>query len=295
MIGTGGVAAMAGALAALYGAFVFAVHRGFRAPRTHPRQTPADFQLPFETVAIPTARGRRLSAWFVPPRTPSAPAVILIHGWGGNADNLLPLAPALHEAGLGVLLLEARGHGNSEPDGFSSLPKFAEDLQAAIEWVGRRPDGHPRPIGLAGHSVGAAAALLAASRDERVGAVASLASFAHPAELMGRIMTARGILVRPLRHWVLRYVERKIGASYDEIAPVTTIGRIRAPVLLIHGEADRRVPLDDARTLYARRRRGNVRLWTLPGVGHESFSALIKYAPRVAAFFRDNLDAQTSL
>ena len=289
MIVANAVAATAGGLAVLYGAFVLAVRWGFRAPRTEPRRSPGDFQLPFETVAITTAHGRQLCAWFVPPPSPPAPAVILMHGWGGNADNLLPLAPHLHAAGLGVLLLEARGHGASEGDGFSSMPKFAEDLGSAIDWVTRRADTDPDAVGLAGHSVGAAAALLAATRDSRVGAVASLASFAHPAELMGRIMRARGILARPLRRWVLAYIERKIGASYEEIAPLNTIRHISAPVLLIHGDADDRVPLKDARAIYAQRTSDAVQLWTLPGTGHDSFAALHRHGPRLASFFHDTL------
>ena len=39
------------------------------------------------------------------------------------------------ENGWSVLLPDARGHGLSEADTHSSLPRFAEDLDSALDWV----------------------------------------------------------------------------------------------------------------------------------------------------------------
>lgn len=49
--------------------------------------------------------------------------------------------------------------------------------------------------------------------------------------------------------YVLRHVQRVIGTSFDAIAPLATLTRVRCPTLLVHGRADRTVPVDDARRL----------------------------------------------
>ena len=89
--------------------------------------------------------------------------------------------PPLHAGGYSVLLIDARNHGNSDADSFSSMPRFAEDLEAAFAWLASRPRIEAARIAVLGHSVGAAAALLAASREPRIAAVVSIAAFAHPA------------------------------------------------------------------------------------------------------------------
>ena len=111
------------------------------------------------------------------------PAVILLHGWGGNAETLLPLARPLHEADFAVLLFDARCHGRSDEDSFTSLPRFAEDLEHAFDWLQRQRQVNHRQIAVLGHSVGAGAALLMASRRSEIAAVASIAAFSHPANI----------------------------------------------------------------------------------------------------------------
>lgn len=66
------------------------------------------------------------------------------------------------------------------------MPRFAEDLEHGLDWLLQQPDVDPRRLFLSGHSVGAAAALLVASRREGLAGVVSIAAFANPAEMMRR-------------------------------------------------------------------------------------------------------------
>ena len=170
-----------------------------------------------------------------------------MHGWGGNAAMMLPLARPLHDAGFATLFVDARCHGASDDDSFASLPRFAEDVEHAFEWLAARADIDAGRIALIGHSVGAGAALLAASRRPDVAAVVSVAAFSHPAAMMRRWLATRRIPEWPVGRYILGYVQRTIGHRFDDIAPVTTIARVRCPVLLVHGADDDVVPLDDAR------------------------------------------------
>ena len=222
-----------------------------------------------QTVRIPAARGLSLFAWFVPAHALGPrPTVVLLHGWCGNASNLLPAAQALHQAGFAMLLMQSRNHGRSDRDDHSSQPRFAEDLDSAIYWLKTLARVDTTCIVALGHSVGAAAVLLSASRRDDLAAVVSIAAFAHPEQLMRRWFALRYVPYWPLAWLINRSLERVIGTSFDDIAPVNTVTKATCPVLLMHGRQDIVVPVT-----HRIRKRGcerNVTLIECDGT-HEAF------------------------
>lgn len=112
----------------------------------------------------------------------------------------------------------------------------------------------------------------------------SIAAFAHPAELMRRQMASWHIPYIPIGWLVLKYIERTIGHRFDDIAPLNTIRRIRAPVLLVHGDADPVVPVSDAERIYANRADDRVRHLLLPGAGHNPAGALATHGQQLLDF-----------
>ena len=265
------------------------IHWGLRAERVLEAKTPADVGLDYVAARVPTVRGKQLSAWFVPqPGQGRAPTVLLLHGWGGNMETMLPLAEPLHSAGYGVLLLDARCHGGSDGDSFSSMPRFAEDLESGLDWLKRRPEVDAGRLALVGHSVGAAAALLAASRRSDVSAVISIAAFSHPDRVMGSMLAAKRIPMFPIGWYVLRYVQWVIGHSFDAIAPIHTISRVACPVLLVHGTDDQMVPLSDAEALQARRAGLPGYLLKVAG-SHDSYDEMDQRLPDLIRFLDEAL------
>ncbi|WP_260293075.1 alpha/beta hydrolase [Sedimenticola hydrogenitrophicus] len=232
------------------------------------RNTPQGYDLAFREVAIPTENGKHLLGWFIPAAgSESAPAVAVLHGWGSNAGMMLPLAPPLHRAGYAVLLFDARNHGQSDGDGSSSLPSFAEDLEHALNWLALQPDVDVARLAALGHSLGAGAALLVASHRD-LAAVVSISAFADPESNMRRFLASNHIPDFPIGT-VFRYVKQHtMGYNFSDIAPRNTIRKIRYPVLLVHGSEDETVPVADAKAIYAERPGENVRLVILPG-GHD--------------------------
>jgi pimeloyl-ACP methyl ester carboxylesterase len=61
-------------------------------------------------------------------------------GWGANAAMMWPVVPPLHAAGFAVLLIDARCHGRSGDETFTSMPRFAEDIAAGLAWLRLQPD-----------------------------------------------------------------------------------------------------------------------------------------------------------
>ena len=291
-------AAWWGGRAALHQAIVRALH----APRLAHDPPPQARRLDAGHVTalrLPGPRGRRLAAWLVTPQAPSKssepslPVVLALHGWGANASTLWPVVPPLLSAGWAVLLLDARCHGESDADTFASLPRFAEDMAAGLSWLAAQPGVDVGRLALLGHSVGAAAALLLASRaargqgglppGARVRVVVSLAAFAHPEEVMRRLLAERGVPWPWPGRAVLRHVERAIGERFDHIAPLRTIGAVPCPVLLVHGRDDATTPLADA--LRLRDAAPDAELLAVDG-GHDLREALAPQADRVLAFLR---------
>lgn len=272
------------------------LRRSLRAPRLAHTRSPADLGLAFTRARIPSANGKSLHAWLIPApaSTPRpAPALVVVHGWGSNSDLMLPLAPALHAAGLTLLFIDTRCHGASDADTFASLPRFAEDTVHAVDWLAARSDIDPSRIALLGHSVGAGAVLLAASWRAQTAAVVSLAAFAHPADMMQRWMAEQALPDTVLGPYILRYVQRTIGYRFDAIAPIAVLPQLRCPVLLMHGEHDTVVPVADAHRLRAAAGAGKVQLHTGPG-GHDSMEAFLAVMDQVSAFLTTHCVAATA-
>ena len=243
-----------------------------------------------QAVRIPTARGLSLFAWFIPViATGPRPTVVLLHGWCGNASNLLPAANVLHSAGFAVLLMEARNHGRSDHDDHSSLPRFAEDLDNAIDWLKTLPHVDITRVVALGHSVGAAAVLLSASRRHDLAAVVSIAAFAHPEQLMRRWFAARRVPYWPLAWSINRALERIIGVRFDDIAPVNTVTKATCPVLLVHGRQDTVVPLSDAHQIWRQGIQPNVVLIECDGT-HERFDNVDGAIRSILQFVRSATD-----
>ncbi len=89
-------------VAAGWPALNFAIRRGLAAQRVPETADPG--ALPWHAVRLPAANEKRLFGWFIP-AAPGAPALVVMHGWGGNAEMMLPLAAPLHAAGYSLLLV----------------------------------------------------------------------------------------------------------------------------------------------------------------------------------------------
>ncbi len=268
-----------------------ALHHSLAPQRIPEQKSPGDVGLDYREARFPTANDRTLFGWFLPAaQAGAAPTVALLHGWGGNAETLLPLAGPLHQAGFAVLLFDARCHGRSDEDSFASLPRFAEDLEHALDWLRQQPEVDRQRLAVVGHSVGAGAALFAASRRDDIATVVSIAAFSHPKNMMRRFLVAKHVPYVPFGWAILRYVQHVIGHRFDDIAPVNTIRKVRCPTLLVHGAADTTVPVAEARAIHAARSGDHVQLMVIPG-SHDDYGDIEREAQMLVGFLDRHLSA----
>jgi uncharacterized protein len=262
------------------------LHVGLRAPRIVEADNPEQLGMKYQEVAIPTKRGHKLFGWLLQASPePGGSYLVIMHGWGANAELMLPLAEPFYRAGINILLVDARNHGRSPSDGHSSMPKFAEDADCAINWLDRGNEWKPRKIALLGHSVGAAAALLTASRRDDVDAVISISAFAHPKWLMRRQLQHMHF-PRPLIPLVLRYVEFVIGHRFDAIAPVNTLRAIKCPVFLVHGLEDETVPVACLQEIRRSCPDREPKIMLIPEAGHAAVDKIRLHADELVHFLK---------
>jgi len=272
----------------LVGLFPVVLHWVYRAPRRVETTTPESRSLPFSAQFLPGPKGKRLYSWLIPGKNNRC-TVILVHGWGANAQMMLPLAQSFHQAGLNVLLYDARSHGKSDGDSFSSLPRFAEDLGCAIEWTKKRDPS--QKIVVFGHSIGAAAAMLAASHRTDIDLVIGLSGFAHPNLVMNRHLD-RPWLPRLLRPLIMNYIQWMIGYRFEDIAPMNRIRHIRCPVLLLHGTEDTVVPISDMHLIEQNALPENhIRLIEIEGAGHNSVGQFKQQATDLVDYIHEHLNS----
>jgi dienelactone hydrolase len=131
-----------------------------------------------QRVTIRTDDGVTLAATWYEPGTRSAPAVILVHMLHKTRHDWDAVASQLASEGIGALALDLRGHGESSgtlPEGEGAdYSVLVRDVTAARKYLATRSDVVPSRIGIAGASIGANLAVLAAAGDATVATMALL-------------------------------------------------------------------------------------------------------------------------
>ena len=258
------------------------LHFAYRPPRAPAKQTPADHGIDYQVLSLNTPGGNHLAGWYLA-STNNAPVIIILHGWGASSNLMLPLAVPLYQSGFNILMLDARNHGQSDAEGQSSLPRFAEDLHIAIKHIQTQPQRHNGQVVLMGHSVGAGAVLYEASQRRDIAAVISLSAFAHPDWVMRRQLKRfplPGVMVTG----ILKYIQVIIGVSFANIAPMNTACKIECPVLLVHGDKDELVPVSDAYAIQHNCNNKPIHLLLIDGGGHNASNKIRHHIKDLLAF-----------
>ena len=228
-------------------------------------------------------------------RDAAAPAVLFLHGAGMDHTVWAMQARAMAHHGRAVFALDWPGHGRSEGPALATI-------EAMADWVLRAADtlGIER-FRLAGHSMGALAALECAARAaERIDALALLGFVpemrVHP-ELLAAVREGRHSGVELMTSWslatplganpapglwlsgnALRLLERAppaalaaaLAACDGYRGAAAAAAQIRCPTLLVLGAEDRMTPAARAQSFAAAF--APMRVAVLPGTGHMMMS-----------------------
>ncbi|MEO7887885.1 MAG: alpha/beta hydrolase [Polaromonas sp.] len=225
-------------------------------------------QWPFEDASV-TVYSR--------PVAPSGPVVLLVHGWGGHAGQMLALAQTLGAQGLRPVLVEMPAHGRSR-GAVSNLPQFAR----VLEYVTARlqQQGHTLRAVVA-HSLAANAGAYAASRGLAADRLVLLAPPASPLEYTRLFAHVFG-LRESTRAAMQRRIEAREGILMPQFEPAMVGPRIALPTLVVHDRHDSINRFADG-VAYSEAIAG-ARLFPTEGLGHRKILKDDEVLRQVAAF-----------
>jgi len=262
---------------------------------THPPRyplhiPPSRFQADYEDLSFTTDDGIVLRGWLVKPAGSGGPgpAVIICHGLGANKSDFTDLAVSLSRRGYLVLTFDFRAHGESGGGSSSLGLREQMDVAAALACLRSRTDVDPQRIGIYGFSLGGATALLAAARSGGFRAVVSDSAFTSLRDQARTAITGFYHLPAfPFLPLTTLGYRLWFFASVDDVDPERAIVNLSpVPVLIIAGEGDDLIPLENGKRLYAAAREPK-ELWIVPNAAHGGTMAAAgtEYEKTVGAFF----------
>lgn len=275
------VAVLAAAtLIGMYGASVYFVQKTFSHRVEKLIAVPQALGITPESISLTSSDGIALKAWWVP-ADPTRGAVIVLHGMDGlDASCLLPHAKFLHDAGWSTLVLDMRAHGRSGGQRIGLSLEEPRDVSAALDWMGTLRSLKGKPLVLLGLSMGGATAIRTAASRPDVDAVISVSSFASFDPMMGR-----GLQLLLGRLSILTLY----GVWSPNASPVHDIPRIRPrPILLMHGTADRQIPVQDV-CLLQKAAGPNAELWIAQGADHLVFTEDVNGEGQLNTDYREHI------
>jgi fermentation-respiration switch protein FrsA (DUF1100 family) len=211
------------------------------------RTAPGDAGFPEATeVVLGTSDGERIIAWHVPPRA-GAPVILYFHGNGGSLRGRADRYRALTSDGTGLVALSYRGYAGSS--GEPTEAGLLLDASAAYDFA--RSRHLDAKLVVWGESLGSGVAVALAA-DKAVERVVLEAPFLSAADI-----GAAAYPYVPVR-WLMK----------DQFRSDLRIGRVKAPVLILHGDHDTVVPIESGERLYALITAPK-RFVRFPGGGHE--------------------------
>jgi dipeptidyl aminopeptidase/acylaminoacyl peptidase len=187
------------------------------------------------------------------------PAVVLITGSSPHdRDNSSPEVPGtgyrpfrqiadqLSSNGIAVLRMDDRGIGESIGGDIRNMTteERAKDIEECIKYLRQRSEFDSLRIGLIGLSEGVSISHMIASHDTLIKALVFLSGIGSPGKDVLEYQIQQGVLTKDQLDILLK--EDKNTLFLYEFDPLKTAGKIKQPVLIIHGRKDRSVNYTDA-------------------------------------------------
>jgi len=211
------------------------------------------------------------------------PAVLLVGGINpSDRDQVISglpvfaeLARGLADSGHVVLRYDRRGAGQSGGrTETATVADYADDIVSAVRWLSKRKDVDKKRIVVAGYGDGAAAALIAATRNKEIDGVITIGGAGTRGadlilERQQRVLDA--LKLPPEERQNRIELQKKIhaavisGTGWDGVPPAMrrqadtpwfrsvltfdpaqTMTRVKQPILILHGEADPNIPASEA-------------------------------------------------
>lgn len=240
-----------------------------------------------ERIVLPYA-GSNLVCWLVKPHQPRTNAcVVVFGGQSGWGLAYLPAARALAARGLGTLLAEGPGQGETRlehglyvdidvPAAYQAFVAYLEEVRGFAS------------IGIWGNSFGGLWAAKTAAREQRIKACCINGCFAFPSVLPYRMAAEQS------RAMLGQHDDRAVQLNFDRMRWRPTVDRICCPLLVLHGGDDRIVQLSDQQPFLDSAETTDVTLRTWSDGEHTIYNHAAERTALVADWFSERLSHKRS-
>jgi uncharacterized protein len=236
-------------------------------PSTQVTSTPAALGLEYESVTVTTTDGVELAAWYVPGT--NGAGVVVMHGAGSTRSDVLDQAAVLARSGYTLVLIDARGHGDSDGTAMDFGWYGDLDIAAGTELLVSRAEVDPDRIGVVGFSMGGEEAIGAAAADARIRAVVAEGATARQAADEAWLSDVYG-----WRGWLQEQVEKVQDGVTDYLTEASPPIALRSAVVNAPGTSFLLITagnVDDEGHAAAYIRAGaseRVTVWNVEGADH---------------------------
>ncbi len=239
----------------------------------HPRKAPS---IPDDTknrysVCISVEESIKICG-FLHKASKQAPTLLFFHGNGEIAQDYHDLGPEFQKRGINFCVMDYRGYGQSggEPT-FSSMfndsHKIFQQLRVYLE-----KNGYTGPLSVMGRSLGSASAIeLASYYQSEISGLIVESGFAYTYELLQRLGIPKKLLPED---------------KESESSPLPLMNKITIPTLIIHGEEDYIIPVNNGYALYENCSSKEKELVIIPRAGHNDllYLGFDKYMSAIESF-----------
>ena len=237
-----------------------------------------------EEFDLPVASGEaveHIHAWWWPAAggRADAPAILYLHGARWSLTGQLFRIEELRDFGFSVLAIDYRGFGKSDGDTPTEKTVY-EDAHVAWDWLAaRQPD--PKRRFIYGHSLGSAVAVDLAASLSRADAPAAEAPAAAGLIIESSFTTLEDMAKSLTYPWLP--VGLLLTQKFDSMSKMA---KVKLPVLVVHGAADRFVPARFSEALY-RVAAGPKKLLLIDGATHNNSmrTGALQYRHALAELF----------
>ena len=212
-----------------------------------------------EEWTITSADKLKLHAVHYTPENSNDKWVVLVHGYGLKHESMYPFTYFYLANGYNVLMIDQRAAGNSEGTWLTMGAAESQDVALWTQEIARRNSN--AKITLHGVSMGAATAMLAASREDAVN-VTSLIEDCGYTDTIKLFYVLKDVLNEGLKEFGIEEISSEVVAAMDSVgygmmgyylhdaSPINSISSAKMPTLFIHGDDDGVVPVSMVSELY---------------------------------------------
>ena len=246
--------------------------------------TPDQLGLAYDEVRFKSRDGLELYGWFLPAKGRALGTVVQLHGNAENISTHFTSLAWMPERGFNVFTFDYRGYGASE--GEPTLEGVQLDIDAAMQTLLSREDIDKDHVVMYGQSLGGALAAYYIAHSpyrEQLRALVIESAFAGYVDIVREKMADHWF------SWPFQWLPEL--TVDDRFSPLPTMAKISPlPLLVLHGDRDAVVPVQDGRRLYEAALEPK-QLWIVPGAGHIQTTGDPAVRDRLVAYLREALAA----